>query len=78
MARILRRPYASLRAWREATGTKQEDLARRAGISPTHLANIEGKTRGCSLEVAMRLSRLTNVPVELIASDDQLSAAGGR
>lgn len=76
MGRTIRRAYVSLRAWRDATGTKQEDLARMAGISQQHLANIELKTRSCSLEVAMRLSRITNVPIEAIASEAQLSAAG--
>lgn len=75
MARVIRprhRAYTSIRDWREATGTKQEDLARRAGISVTHLANIELKTRGASLGVALRLSKLTTVPLELIAAPAQL------
>lgn len=66
MPRTLRRPYASLKAWRDATGTKQDALAKRVGISQQHLANIECGTRTCSLDVAKKLSKLTNVPIELI------------
>lgn len=66
MPRLLKRPYASIKAWREATGTKQEALAKRIGISQQHLANIECGTRTCSLQVARKLSKATNVPLDLI------------
>lgn len=68
MSRVVRRAYASIVAWREATNTKQEDLARMVGISPTHLANIERGTRGCSAGVLMKLSQRTNVAPELIVA----------
>jgi DNA-binding XRE family transcriptional regulator len=75
MPRTLRRPYASIKAWRDATGTKQEALAKRIGISQQHLANIECGTRTCSLEVAKKLSKLTNVPIESIG--DISDSVGG-
>lgn len=74
MAKSARRAYASIKAWREANNVKQEDLARKIGISATHLANIERRTRGASAGLALKLSRHTNVPIELILTDDQLTA----
>lgn len=62
-----RRPYPSIQAWLDATGTNQQELARRVGITQGHLSNILRKSRRCSLYLALRLSRETNVPVELIA-----------
>lgn len=75
MARTARRAYTSLRAWRTATNTKQETLARKAGISQQHLANVEVGARSCSLAVAIRLSQITNVPVELIGAVRATSVA---
>lgn len=72
MARTVKRAYPSIRAWRHATGTRQADLAKRVGVTASHLANIELKTRACSMKVALALSRITNVPVELIAPADHV------
>ena len=74
MAKSARRAYTSIKDWREATNTKQEELARRIGISATHLANIERRTRGASAGLAVKLSKITNVPIELILTDDQLTS----
>lgn len=74
MAKSARRAFASIKDWREATNTKQEDLARQIGISATHLANIERRTRGCSAGLALKLSKVTNVPIELILTDTQLTS----
>lgn len=74
MARTARKAYASIKAWREATNTKQDALAKRVGISATHLANVEVGSRTCSLDVAKKLARITNVPIELIGETAQSSA----
>lgn len=51
----------------EATGTNQAELAKRAGINPSHLSNILRRSRRASLYLALRLSKLTGVPIEVIA-----------
>jgi transcriptional regulator with XRE-family HTH domain len=68
-----RSAHASLYAWLEATGHTQKELAEMAGISQQHMANVIRKTRICSFAVALKLSRICNVPLESIATDDQLS-----
>lgn len=51
----------------DATGTNQAELARLVGIDQSHLSNILRKSRRCSLPVALKLSQVTNVPIEIIA-----------
>jgi transcriptional regulator with XRE-family HTH domain len=75
--RLRHRPYPTVYAWLDANGKTQDELALLAGISNTHLANVLRKTRSCSFEVALRLSRICNVPLESIASDRQLSGVDG-
>lgn len=60
------RAYPTVQAWMVATGTNQAELARRLGISEPHLSNILSKSRRCSLYVALKISKLTNVPIESI------------
>lgn len=59
--------YPTIQAWMEATGTNQTELARRVGINQSHLSNILRRSRRASLYVALRLSKLTGVPIEVIA-----------
>jgi antitoxin component HigA of HigAB toxin-antitoxin module len=69
MARLkTRRAYRNLRDWMDATGTNQAELAKLAGIKPPHMSNILSKSRRCSLHLALKLSKLTNVPIEEIAA----------
>lgn len=51
----------------DETGTNSQELARRVGISPQHMSNILRKSRRASLGVALKLSQITNVPIETIA-----------
>lgn len=60
------RAYPSVQAWMAATGTNQTVLARRLGIKQSHLSNVLSKSRRCSLYVALKLSDITNVPIENI------------
>ena len=64
--RRARRPFPTIQAWMDSRGYRQEDVAKLAGISQSHLCNILRKRRGCSLDVALRLSELTNVPLDAI------------
>lgn len=63
-----RRPYPTLQAWMDATGTNQAELAKLAGIQQPHMCNILRKSRRCSLFVALKLARITNVPIENIVA----------
>ena len=75
MRRASRRPYPNVRAWLRGTGTTQRQLAKRLGVHESHLANVLCRTRNASLKLALKLSHLTNVPIESIAKDDPTSEA---
>ena len=66
--RRIRRPYPTIAAWMNATGTNQQDLAKLLGISQSHLCNIIRGNRRASLDLALLIARVTNVPVETIAA----------
>jgi len=61
-----RRAYPTVQAWMAATGTNQAELARRLGVKQPHLSNVLSKSRRCSLYLALKLSHITNVPIEAI------------
>lgn len=63
----VRRAYATMQDWMMATGTNQQELAKIAGIHQSHLSNILSRSRRCSLYLAIKLSKITNVPIETIA-----------
>lgn len=56
--------YATLNAFLEAEGIAQQDLAKRAQITQGHLSLILSGERTPSLPLALKLSRIANVPVE--------------
>jgi DNA-binding XRE family transcriptional regulator len=62
-----RRPFATLRVYFDQTGTKQADIAADVGISEAHMSNIISGRRKPSVDLACKISALTNVPVEAIA-----------
>jgi transcriptional regulator with XRE-family HTH domain len=61
-------PFSSLRAFFDQAGALQVDVAKDAGISESHLSNIVNGRRTPGYDLAVRLSRLTNVPVESIGT----------
>jgi antitoxin component HigA of HigAB toxin-antitoxin module len=61
------RPYRTVQEWMAATGTNQSQLARLVGCKQAHLSNVLSKSRRCSLALALKLMRVTNVPIEVIA-----------
>lgn len=63
----IRPAYKSVRAWQEATGTNNVRLAKALGCTESHLSNVLSKSRRCSLALALKLSKITNVPIETIA-----------
>lgn len=62
------RAFASLREFFDQTGMRQEDIAFDLGISPAHLSNIMNGKRTPSFGLALRLSEITNVPIQSISS----------
>lgn len=66
MPKLPRRPYATIQAFLDGTGTKQYELAAKVGIQKAHMSNVLRKKRNCSLALAKRLSKITNVPIEAI------------
>lgn len=56
--------YPSLPAFVEATGIPQQDLAKKAGIVPSHLSMILKGERTPSLPLALKLAKIANIPVE--------------
>lgn len=66
MAKKRKRIYPSVQAWKEATGTNSARLAKLVGCKPAHLSNVLSKSRRCSVELALKISKITNVPLEAI------------
>lgn len=61
-----RRAFPTVQAWMDATGTNNRRLAGLLGITESHLSNVLRKSRKCSLYLALKISKLTNVPIETI------------
>lgn len=53
-----------LRKWRRKTGLGQIEVGKLVGVSASQISQIENGLKGCSLEVAVKLSRLASIPVE--------------
>ena len=57
--------------YRKQKGLTQMDLAKKAGISRTHISNIEaaGIEKGIYLELLFRIADFLEVPVEKLLRD---------
>jgi transcriptional regulator with XRE-family HTH domain len=68
-----------LRSWRLSEGLSQAEFARRLGMSPANLCDVEKGRKGVSAKkaanIARRLGYSAQVLVQL-AINDELSAAG--
>ena len=53
-----------LRTWRVALGMNQTELAKMIDVSQATVSRLENGEGGTSKEIAERLSRVLNVPVE--------------
>jgi plasmid maintenance system antidote protein VapI len=73
----MKRRYRSLQDWMERTGTNQTKLAKLAGLKTPHLSKILSRSRRCSLDKALRLSRVTGVPVETLVEWGKLPEKQG-
>lgn len=52
---------------RKEKGIKQKDLARRAGISPTYLSQIENGQRSPTLVTLEKISAEINIPLSILS-----------
>jgi transcriptional regulator with XRE-family HTH domain len=57
----------AIRALRMALGIKQQDLAERSGISPSHMNKIESGAESGRFEVAVSIAAALGVPIDAIA-----------
>ena len=57
---------ARIRDLREAHGYKQEQVAELLNVDRRHIARIEAGTRGCSLDMLIRLSELYDVSLDYL------------
>lgn len=66
LERIIRAFLDHLVAAREAQGLRQQELAKRAGLAPGHMSNIETGRRGITLPTFVRIAKgLSMRPSEL-------------
>jgi plasmid maintenance system antidote protein VapI len=63
-----KRAYRSLSDWLDRTGTNQQTLARRAGVTDSVISDLLRGSRRCSLGTALKLNELTGVPVEKLVA----------
>ena len=62
----------NLRRWRNARGLSQDDLAYEAGVSRSHLSQLEKGAYHASLKIVGRLAEALNVePAELLRMTGQ-------
>ena len=57
----------AIRAIRMGLGIKQQDLAERAGISPSHMNKIESGAESGRFETIVRIAQQLGVTVDAIA-----------
>jgi len=71
--RQFKRAFRTLAEWQKSTGLSQGDAAKFLGLSQPHWCNILRGNRKPSLNLAIKLSQLTNVPVEAIAETQRVA-----
>jgi len=60
----MKRAPKSLHEWLDRTGRTQKWLAQQIGVTDAHISMLLRGSRRCSVEKAIRLSKLTGVAVE--------------
>jgi predicted transcriptional regulator/transcriptional regulator with XRE-family HTH domain len=66
---------AAIRDLREARGLTQFDLAKRIGVSPSYMSQIEANQRSLSGTVIVELARVLRVDVSAFSNDDGVRLA---
>jgi predicted transcriptional regulator/transcriptional regulator with XRE-family HTH domain len=74
---VTRKIYAgaAIRDLREARGLTQFDLAKRIGVSPSYMSQIEANQRSLSGTVIVELARVLRVDVSVFSNDDNIRLA---
>lgn len=68
--------FRDLQDFFKKTGTTQEDLALRLGVTPSYVSMIANRHRQPSLRTALRIVKIARVPLEtLVASADAAVAS---
>ena len=63
--------HNNIQALREAIGLTQEELARRLGVTRQTINAIENDKYNPTLQLAFKLSRLFNCPIEQVFNYDK-------
>jgi transcriptional regulator with XRE-family HTH domain len=63
------RIYPNLETFFEETATKQEDFADVIGISASYMSRIKNNLAQPPLDLALRIAREANVPLESLISE---------
>lgn len=63
------KPKHPLRSWRDSNGKTLSDLAGAVSVSPSHLSEIENGKNAPSLDLAVRLSRVTGIEVSKFSQE---------
>jgi DNA-binding XRE family transcriptional regulator len=58
-----------LRAWRDTEKVSQSELAKQVSVAPSHISMIENRQKNASLPLALKLSKITAIPVEEFSRD---------
>lgn len=74
VASMKHRTYPTLADYLDGTGKTQVELAELLGFSQAYVSKLVRRLQQPSLDEALRISRLTKVPVEaLVAQSDSLT-----
>jgi len=71
----MRRAYATLRDWVEATGS-QAQAAKVLGLSEPYLSLLLNRKRQPSLDQALRIAGIANIPVESLLLEPEVKGEG--
>ena len=70
-----RRSYPNLLAFLNETGTTQEQLARKLGISQGHMSRLARGLQQPSLDLALQIERIARVPLESLLRREKATFA---
>lgn len=71
--RTTRRAFPTIEAWMRANNVNQGELAKCLAISQSHLCNIIKGNKRPGFLLALKISQLTNVPIETIAETARIA-----
>lgn len=69
----MRQKYRTLAEYLKGTGTSQAQFAATLGVDRSYVSLIASGERQPALDLALRISRLTGVPVESLVSPERVS-----